>query len=177
MYLQKINKYISSHNELPYLQIMSYFSNYLILFIINHLLLSSYNNIYIQDIYIASQITLLFHLYVQYHRETHLLNKYMYRDNIYNKATVKPPLYYLLSSNLFFIIYVFLFIINCTIMRNYGLTIIHTISSSTIMIKTYYNIKYNRSLLNRPIYYYSNVPRNSYIEHFKNIEYPTQVYM
>lgn len=173
MTLQNINKYINTHNELPYLQLISYFSNYIILFITNHLLLNSYI-----DIYLSSQIILLFHMYVQYHRETHLLTNYMYRDFISNKkVTLRVPSYYVVSLYIFIIIYSSIFIINCYLLTNLGLSLIHTIASTTIIVKTYYNINYNRSLFSRPIYYYSHKPRNSFIEHFTNIEYPTEVYM
>lgn len=173
MTFKKINKYINSHNELPYLQLFSYFSNYIIIFITNHLLLNSY-----MDIYLSSQIILLFHMCVQYHRETYLLNNYMYRDYVsIKKITLRIPLYYIVSFNIFIIIYSSIFLINCYLLTNLGLSIIHTIASGTIIVKTYYNINYNRSLFSRPIYYYSHIPRNSFIEHFTNIEYPTQVYI
>jgi hypothetical protein len=177
MSLQNINKYINSRNEIPYIQIFYYLSNYLILFITNHLLLISYNNIYVTDIYISSQIILLFHSYVQYNREKHLLKNYAYRDFVYNKVTVKPPSHYLLSFYLFTLVFSSLFIVNCILQDNIGLAIINVIMASNISAKTYYSIRYNISLFNKPIYYHSHKERKSYIEHFKNIEYPKDVYI
>jgi hypothetical protein len=169
MSLQNINKFINSRNEIPYLQIISYISNYLILFITNHLLLISYHNIYVIDMYISAQIVLLFHSYVQYNREKHLLKNYVYRDFVYNKVTVKPPLHTLLSLYLFTLVFSSLFIVNCILLDNIGLAIINVIVASNISAKTYYSIRYNISLFNKPIYYHSYKERKSYIEHFKNI--------
>jgi hypothetical protein len=177
MSLKNINKYINSRNEIPYIQILSYLSNYLIIFISNHLLLISYDNIYITDIYISAQIVLLLHSYVQYNREKHLLKNYVYRDFVYNKVTVKPPLQYLLSFYLFTLIYCSLFIVNCILHDKIGLSVINALASSTIIAKTYYSIEYNISLFNKPIYYHSHKERKSYIEHFNNIEYPKDVYI